>query len=196
MKKLLILSLALLCTAVLLQATELRTGALLGGLMAEVSSTPDNDSNNIYHFATGVYLDYRFGGGEEYGWGLQTQLLYTNRGCKIPSQDGSANERYDLSYLQLPIIARIEFRIGNIIPYVGGGLYGGYNLAAKHKVSDSKSDLEDVEPFEVGVIAGNGISWGRYSIEMRYEQGLNPFYDRNGLEMTNIAYTVLLGYSF
>ncbi len=195
MRKSTILALAFLCIMMAANAAELRTGALLGGLMTEIGSDPDIDDRNVYSFAGGFYVDYRAELFQEFGWGVQAELLYTNRGSKIPSSNTSPKERYELTYLQLPVMVRMDFRIGNIIPYLSAGTYGAYNLTAKHIYDGDTENLDNVEDFEFGVILGNGINWGRYSIDLRYEQALTPFYDEE-VELKNIAYSVLLGYSF
>ncbi len=190
-----ILTLALLCMVPALNAAELRPGVLLGGLISEIGSDPEEDSSSIYNYAGGGYLDYRWKGSEQFGWGLQAQLLLTNRGCTVPETDDAPYKRYELTYIQLPVMARIDFQIGNIIPYLGVGAYGAYNVIAKYAENGDSDDLDDVKRAEVGVIVGNGINWDRFSVNLRYEQALTPFYDE-GIELKNIAYTVLLGYAF
>ncbi len=195
MRKISILTLALLCLVAALNAAELRTGVLLGGLMAEIGSDPVEENRNIYSFVGGGYLDYRQEGRDEFGWGVQAQLLFTNRGCRIPSHDGNPEKRYDLSYLQLPVIARVDFQIGNLIPYLGVGAYGAYNVIAKYEEDGDSDDLDNVKKTEFGIIVGNGVNWDRYSVNLRYEQALTPFYDEE-VELKNIAYTILIGYAF
>lgn len=104
----------------------------------------------------------RFSGG---GLGLQLELLYTQRTTEQEIQlgGGSYTLRYDLAYLELPLLVRFATTVGGYVLAPSLGIAPGLRLGGKLQQSIPNSVPKAVDasfsPTDVGIVAGVGTEF-------------------------------------
>lgn len=134
---------------------------------------------------------------------VQPEVLYSQKGAKW-SMDVLGipfDYSYNLTYLDIPILAKATFPVGGNKASVVLGPSIGILLSAEEEVSMSiLSDTNDIKDqmasMDLGLVAGAAFEMGKYSLEARYNLGLSAL-DKDGeSKMYNSVISVLLGYSF
>jgi hypothetical protein len=105
---------------------------------------------------------------------IQPEVAYSQRRFSVKDTVGSfsATEKWD--WIEVPILARVSFwHAGGRSVYVLGGPGFEYLVQAKEDAAGTTADVkDDVNRFDVSIIAGAGISMGKFGIEARYDAGL------------------------
>ncbi|MDX1943473.1 MAG: porin family protein [Saprospiraceae bacterium] len=158
---------------------------------------------------------------------IQPELAYVGKGFKVaedfaldlfnvPVPVGvTAESRFN--YLEMPVLAKVKFGNETVGGYITAGPTLGYALSGRlitranalveFKVSDSDINLDaiDYERFEVGAVAGAGLtvntSFGQLFADARYSRGFTQLYDipvidekiRNQGIAFNIGFLVPIG---
>ena len=125
-------------------------------------------------------------------FGFESGLYYTTLGAKQSGEsDGvDVDLKMNPSYLQLPITALYKFKVGeNLSLYPSAGLYLGYGVGGKFKISPQES-YEGVamsvemdffgkvagetlmNRFDAGAILGLNLQYDKYVIGLGYDYGL------------------------
>lgn len=208
------LALIALCSAVNVsaQTTGPQFGVKLGPTFSNLSidpEDPDADTGMRWGIGGGGFLvmplNPRFS--------LQFEALFTPKGSQTTGQAGTEFEGLEghiaLDYLEFPMLLRVEGpRGGRQAFHVFAGPALGYNTSARNElvvqgdlfdngVSDNIRD--QIHYFELGLVVGAGIEFGRYFIaDARYTWGLTNV---NNVEdddtvVKNRAFTVLAGIRF
>ena len=135
---------------------------------------------------------------------LQIEGLFSEKGRKVKApvlELDSADIR--IRYFEVPMLARAGVggtRSASRV-YVAGGVAPAFKLAARaHAVSRGREDTRDIGDdlysFDVGLVGGLGVEFGRALIETRYTHGLRHINtDDNGDEdrIKNRVFSVLVG---
>ena len=132
-------------------------------------------------YSTGYGGDANFAGGKS-GWyisysketrfakilGLETELMY-----QLLGYSGGSNIKYNLNYMQIPL--NLNIHLGPV--YIGAGIYGSILLTAKSKIGDVKSKYswDDYTWGDWGATFQAGLKFKRFSIDVRYQMGLQNF---------------------
>ena len=138
---------------------------------------------------------------------FQVEGLYSGQGVKmsIPAIEDFPGGKSEirLGYLQIPLLARGDFGGAGSSTrfYAGGGLAPSFNLTARASVmveaqDDITRDVGDqVKPFDLGLLAGAGVAFGRVVVEGRYLHGLLHINeDDNGDDrIKNRVFSVTIG---
>lgn len=174
-------------------------------------------------FHLGVVADYEL----KESFFLESGLLITTKGAKKDSknEDGEREkEKYNLTYLQLPILATYKNDLGNDLKLYGKvGPYLAVGLSAKkmrdftnpnHPAdndseiikgfgktpdnADKDSDLRTgLKAFDAGLLFGAGVSKGPYYLGLNYEVGLaNIWAYDDGEVIKTGSLNISLGYNF
>jgi hypothetical protein len=136
------------------------------------------------------------------GFGVQPEALYVQKGVKLDEPGITAS--VELSYLDVPVLARYTFGKGTTRGFVFGGPSFNFKLDAKAKSSfegqDEEEDIdEDVESFEFALVVGAGVEFGHFLVEGRFAEGLtNLVKDDEDMEETlkNRTFAILAGFRF
>lgn len=110
------------------------------------------------------------------------------------------------SYLKINNLVRFKYPIGQFYLFFNGGISNGFSLGEinyKKKKSkfystetiDEDLALTEIRKYEQGYVLGTGVTYNRFSIEIRYEKGtgMSGFVD---LKAPTQRYFCLIGYSF
>jgi hypothetical protein len=142
---------------------------------------------------------------------IQPELLYLQKGYRIDYNNpfGSLDHKQKINYLEVPVLAKINFGTETIKLYVNAGPSFGYTLGGsyesiiksgalslttsgksffKEEPSNSTGDDEYYDPkyhnrFDIGLQFGGGVGLavgpGTLLFDARYGMGLNYFYKGN-----------------
>jgi hypothetical protein len=144
------------------------------------------------------------------GFSIQPELLYTVKGAKDTYSNfiqGNGEYRYNLNYLELPVLAVVNLA-KNFNLHAGG--YAAYLVSAT--VKDVRSDgtivgakelrADDFKRFDYGLVGGLGIDITNFTIGARYNYGLSSIGKAGSLSGSltknskNSAISVYLGFAF
>jgi hypothetical protein len=132
---------------------------------------------------------------------VQGEGLYTMKGAKITVS--GIESTLQLDYLEVPVLARVRLGSGHRHYYVAGGVAPAFRLRARAATTFSSSteeiDVADqVERFDLGVVAGGGMQAGALVFDARYTFGIRDIdTDKSDNSHTkNRAVTVTAGFRF
>jgi hypothetical protein len=114
---------------------------------------------------------------------IQAEGLFSEKGVHIntfpfaPNAIGSGDVR--VRYIEIPVLARGDLRAPNMATgvYVLGGAAPAFRLSARSRVEldgeeQTADNSDDIEPWDLGLVGGAGIEFGRVAIEARYTHGI------------------------
>lgn len=144
------------------------------------------------------------------GFSIQPELIYSNKGAKETYNNfiqGSGEYRFNLHYIELPVLAVIN--LGKNFN-IHGGPYISYLAAANVKNLNDEDGIEGVDELDAenfnridyGVAAGFGIDIDKITLGARYNYGLREIGKSGSLsgEVTkdskNSAISLYIGIGF
>lgn len=114
---------------------------------------------------------------------IQPEVAYAQRHFSVNDTVGSfsATEKWD--WIEVPILARVTvWHTGRHAIYVVGGPGFEFLARAKEEAAGTTSDVkDDVTRADVSLIAGAGVSMGKFGVEARYDAGLKNLNKDNHL---------------
>lgn len=110
------------------------------------------------------------------------------------------------SYLNIVNLFRFKYPIGRLSLFINGGISNGFSInETNYKRIESKFfaldsvveglALDDTRKCEQSLVLGTGVKYGRFSLEIRYENG-NGMSKYTTLSSSTSRYNFLLGYRF
>lgn len=142
-------------------------------------------------------------------FGIETGLLYSQRGFEL-SQSGFSAE-IKLDYLELPVLAVVRFPgSSNVRPFLGAGAAIGFKAGCGFKVSGGPitvsggcDDVEDeldsaLKSTDFGALGQAGVDIGDFRVLVRYNLGLSSIVDTpvGDPAIKNRTLSLLVGYGF
>ena len=103
-------------------------------------------------------------------------------------------------YFEAPALVNWHFGLTDeiaLIPYLGLSMRVGF--AGKVKVGSEKADTfgdDGFDRFDMGVRAGIGVEWRRYSFRFGYDAGFLNLSDVSDITVRNKTFQLQLGYRF
>jgi hypothetical protein len=158
-------------------------------------------------FNTGPVIDYIW----TRHFSLHSGLIFENKGTRgyVELNGKSADVSNRLYYLDVPLMARWNFKTGRMIFFVEAGPYAGFGLTGKAKIESSYQtkawDInwgsdpgDDFKRFDYGAAGGAGLEWNRLSLEGCFAYGLANIYalGQTGYVIEQRAFSLALGYYF
>ncbi|MBC7946351.1 MAG: PorT family protein [Chitinophagaceae bacterium] len=181
-KKLVILSLGLMCLSVNFVNAQKSSAILKGGVnLANVSISDDgdiNDAKTLTSFQVGIVGDFKL---LPFLY-VQPGLLFTGKGTKTQSGDEGDANWYRASsnpyYLEVPVNLVFKTPTGPVKFFAGAGPYLGIGIAGKNKVkgailgtnftSEEKIEFSNDDPSTLNQEEGAG-----FGLLKRFDYGLN-----------------------
>jgi hypothetical protein len=135
--------------------------------------------------------------------GLQTDVLYTQKGFKAEAPSGiDETLEVRLDYIDVPVMLRLGPTGSRGFQFLVGPSFN-FNTNAKvvlEGVIDDEEDIKDeVEDFEMGLVIGAGYYGSLITVEGRWQEGLtdtSDFRDIGDETYKNRTFLVLLGVRF
>jgi hypothetical protein len=180
MKRIALVSLAVLCAAALVpQNLDAGVGIKVGYALSKSSVSPTGTLPPLLNLPApigGVYFNLKLG-----PLAIQPEVLYVRMGAKYDYDGGTMEWHFD--YIQVPLLLKLSvIPLGPIRPIIYAGGYGAYLIKATGVevvggVSGPPVDLIDsYQKYDYGVVGGAGIDFKlpgiTLSIEGRYNYGL------------------------
>ncbi len=137
--------------------------------------------------------------------GIQVEALFSQKGGEFAEEDQFFDEPGDpsfkLSYLEFPVLARINFLASTNKVRVLAGPTLAFNVNESIKVGDVEFDGDDVplKPFEMGFVLGGAFEIRKFIIDARYTWGLMDIYDTEDAgapTLKNNAFSFSVGWRF
>ncbi len=165
------------------EAQSLSVGVMAGGSLSTFTGTLATDVKNYAGFIVGGFVHASFA-----GFALEPGLFYTRKGAKSNETDGSKVTN-QLNYIQVPLILKLGVPVGpGARFYFGGGPAIGLNIGCSLKSVNGTSTLDEkcdadlgsgqlAKPAtEVSAIGVAGLEFGKFSLGLRADFGLNKTY--------------------
>ncbi len=113
-------------------------------------------------FSYGLIGDFGFS--DNYYFSTGIVITSVNANVISPSISGaSAEEKYKLQYLEVPLTVKLKSTENNLMRYYGQfGLSPGVNISTKKSLGTSSSNIDiakDINSFRLGLLFGAGAEW-------------------------------------
>jgi len=136
--------------------------------------------------------------------GLQPEIIFSSKGCKDLLDYETQKTRLVLTYLEIPLLAKIFFPVGKTIePNLYLGPYFSFLISQKLIENGESYNINEVGSSDLGIVIGGGvdvlkkvIKVGNLHVDVRYSIGLTDIYSNNEAGSKNSAFTFMIGYSF
>ena len=92
-------------------------------------------------------------------------------------------------------IISLDFHIGGYVSYDYAGKFNKTIKAEEEEETIKTNDIGDFYPLDSGIIAGGGIWYDRFNIELTYQRGFISLYDYND-DMFSSNFMIRLGVAF
>lgn len=154
-----------------------KTGLKFGANFTNLYVDEVDDNNMKIGFNAGLYH-------REYltkNIAIQPEVLFSQKGSSVKYEGGfltgSGTYRYNLNYLEVPVLAMIK--LNNF--YVSAGPYAGLLLSVNIKDVDDDGDIQEIEnldrddfnTLDYGVAVGAGFDFDGGTFGLRYSYGMN-----------------------
>jgi hypothetical protein len=161
----------------------------------------------LYGFNAGPVIDFIWGR----HFSLHSGIILENKGTRGHVEvDGRSADVVDrLLYLDVPLLARGNFKAGNTVIFIEAGPYAGFGLTGKARIETAdttwlwdinwgKEPQDDFKRVDFGVIGGAGLEWKRFSLEGCFAYGIANIYavSQIGYVIKQRAFSVRIGYYF
>jgi hypothetical protein len=207
MKRLMIVSLAVLCVAALLPQTLSAGFGIKGGYSLSKFTVASTEPipfvfGNLDSPVGGIFFSLGLG-----PLAIQPEVLYVRMGAEY-EVDENNGLKWQLDYIQVPVLLKLNIiPAGPIRPFICAGGYGAYLIKAKgimtvDGVSEGTALTADYQKYDYGVVGGAGLTFKlpgiAISVEGRYNYGLkNILVDpAAGDSLKNTSMMVLVGIGF
>jgi len=136
------------------------------------------DTNRQTGFTAGAFYGVRLAGPLH----LDVEGLFTTKGAKYTfSEDPVLENRLKLTYLEVPVLARVNvWRGGGTTGYVSGGPSFAFKLKEVQEEDAEETPRDsDTKKYDIGLAFGGGVSFGRWLVDARYTLGVIDIIDVN-----------------
>jgi hypothetical protein len=133
---------------------------------------------------------------------FQGEALFSQKGTSF-DEGGDAGD-LELDYLEVPLLLRVGSPSSGAASFhVFAGPSVGFKLRSKLTATfDGESEDEDidddVEKVDVGLVAGAGVGFGRFTVDGRYTWGLRNVVsaDTEEIKLKNRVFSIMAGVRF
>jgi hypothetical protein len=159
------------------------------------SGDPDlSSTERLTGFVGGIAF---VGGNLGAGGGLQLEVLFHQKGARNLLR---SDDELRLGYLEIPVLYHKDvYSRGPRAVYVIAGPAFAFNVQATYEDDGDKEDVqEEIENFDLGLVAGGGVELRRLTIEVRYTWGLRRVFQDGDLAgaFRNRSFSFTVGIRF
>jgi hypothetical protein len=142
-----------------------------GGGFAEFAEDNDFDVTARTGFVAGAYVDYALRGMHE-GLSVQAGLDLAQKGTRIDTPSGANFRELDITYVEIPLLAKLAFAGEVFRPYVLGGPVFSFKQGSSGTADGQSIDPDDeLKGTDLGLALGLGVQRDRFGVELRYVHG-------------------------
>jgi hypothetical protein len=138
-------------------------------------------------------------------FGIQVEGLFSQKGTEFADEDNlfevPGDASFKLSYIEFPVLARVNFPASAATVRVLAGPTFGFNVNESIKIGDDvELDGDDVplKAFEAGFALGAAVEFRKFIVDARYTWGLTDINDNDDFDATvkNGTFSISFGYRF
>lgn len=197
MKKVLLGMFLLICFSIKTQAqVSIKVGASLSTVAEEKENVTKDQLKNESVLGTVVGLAFELNPGKLLVF--QPELLFSQSGGRNSYEllGTKTDTRYKINYLELPLLAKLQLGNNNgegVGIHIAAGPWLGYALGGKTKtattigssqevITERKftfDDEDDARRINYGLVGAAGIGFGKVTLDLRYNYGLNNILDND-----------------
>ena len=155
--------------------SQSKTGIKFGANFTNLYVDDVDDENMKVGFSGGIYHRAYITN----NFAIQPEILFSQKGSAVQYNNflsGSGKYRYNLNYLELPVLALVKINKF----YVSGGPYLGWLLSVNIKDVEDDGDIQEIESldrdsfntFDYGLSVGAGFDFDQGTFGLRYGYGL------------------------
>jgi hypothetical protein len=160
-----------------------------------------------------ILIGFNAGPAINYMWGrhfsLYSAIFLENKGTRghVELNGKSADVSNRLLYLDVPLLARWNFKAGGLVIFIEAGPYAGFGLSGKARIETAdqtkswdinwgNEPQDDFKRFDYGAAGGAGLEWKSFSLEGCFSYGLANIYalSQTGYVIEQRAFSLRLGY--
>ena len=105
---------------------------------------------------------------------LRAELLFTQKGVRIPTDGGLRRRDLDVTYFDMNGLVRRRFPLASVTPWVGAGATLSFRGSATGRIDDTEGDFSDeVKGVDFGFALEAGAGQGPWDVGLRYLLGLS-----------------------
>jgi hypothetical protein len=168
-------------------------GLVGGANFANLDSDQIEETNNITRIMGGAYLSLWFSP----TLALETEALFSQKGAAAPAGPGVTFD-LDISYLEIPVLARVKFPAGAVGVSLFAGPTFGFKMDCKASFNSGGAEVSDdcdeteisLKSSDMGATAGASLDLGGFSIFGRYVYGLSDISENENGETKNRVLTL------
>jgi hypothetical protein len=174
------------------QGPAMRLGPVAGITFATIGGDDAEDISNR--------IGYQVGGFVSLAWGstfaLQPEVVWVMKGAENDAENFTIN----LSYLQVPVLARVRFPVGagsRVTPFLSAGPSFAFKVDCTVEEDSAEEPCEDEASTDFSLVFGGGLEVGDFTIAGRYDLGftnLDTSPDR--FDLKNRSWSIVVGYGF
>ena len=133
---------------------------------------------------------------------LQTEALFSQKGAK--TEDDGFSGTIKLNYIEVPVLARFSTPAtsGSSFHVFAGPSFGFKMSAEATSEFEGEEETEDLDDdtkgFDLGLVLGAGIEFGRFVLDGRYSWGMTDINDEEeeGLKVKTRTFSIMAGFRF
>jgi Outer membrane protein beta-barrel domain len=133
---------------------------------------------------------------------LQAEALFSQKGAK--SEEEGFSSRISLNYIDIPVLARFSTPAssGASFHVFAGPSFGFKTSAEATSEFDGEEETEDlddqVKGFDLGLVLGAGVEFGRLVIDGRYAWGMTDINEDEdeGVKVKTRTFSIMAGFRF
>jgi hypothetical protein len=136
--------------------------------------------------------------------GIQAEGLFSMKGSEFNAEDLGFEDdsSFSLSYLEIPVLARVNFPVSPVTVRVLAGPTFAFNVNESVKVGEIELDGDEVplKAFEMGFALGGAVEIrSKFVVDARYTWGLTDINDSDDTDeptVKNGTFSISFGYRF
>jgi hypothetical protein len=168
----------------------------LDGFGDVIGNLPQIDTENRINWLAGVFVKVNLGR----FFAFQPEVLYVRKGARL-ALTGLFTESvtYNLSYIDIPLLARVQTSRGNgFYLLVGPSIGLNVTAEAENEAGETEDVKDGINTSDMGLVIGAGVDFAHLVLEGRYTQGLSNIL-KDALDeapVKNRAVSLLFGIRF
>jgi len=177
-------------------AVGFKGGAVFAQQERSDFATSLRSSGNV-GLAVNLYAAEPFRSFDRFGFALQPEVLYSNKGGVVHQRDQAAHsdDRVEkLSYVEVPFGLIFLLNFGKVVPYVSAAPY--YAFLVSHKSEFHEQGLDSYKRGDYGVKLGVGVELQKFQLSAAYSEGFCDVSLKSGKKIYNRGVEISLGYFF
>ena len=150
--------------------------------------TGDGDQKAKVGLVAGVEAEY----GISENFGIDFGVLYSMEGCKFDVEGSSKSLKYNLDYINIPILAQYYPIKGLAIK---AGIQPAFNVRHKASFDGESANIDGIKSFNFSIPVGLSYEYQNFVLDARYNIGITKLV-KDADQGRNSTFSITIGYKF